>query len=131
MRDWAGRPKKFWQREARCKPPLAFRMRWPSSMLWMTTSLSVPSLFHTLWGVSTWPSGQRSKVRKAHLTVGHEETRRIVHSGSSPALGIIKRGTHVHVVRWYSYLEGLPLLQQVIASVNATKQKKGVRDVSL
>lgn len=41
---------------------------------------------------------------------------------SGQVLGVLKRGQHPHLSRFYNYLEKLPIPQQVVASVNAAKK---------
>lgn len=44
--------------------------------------------------------------------------------GSGQVLGILKKGQHPHLSRFYSYVEKLPISQQALNAVNAAKQKK-------
>jgi glutamyl-tRNA synthetase len=44
--------------------------------------------------------------------------------GSGQVLGILKKGQHPHLSRFYSYVEKLPISQQALNAVNAARQKK-------
>src|SRR5690349_2252246 len=42
--------------------------------------------------------------------------------GSGQVLGVLKRGQHPHLSRFYNHLEKLPITQQVVTSVGAAKK---------
>lgn len=60
--------------------------------------------------------------RKA--SVEGEQLMLIMATGSGQVLGILKRGQHPHLSRFYSHLEKLSIIQQVLGSINTAKQKK-------
>lgn len=46
------------------------------------------------------------------------------HTGSLQVIGILKKNSHPHLQRWYSYFETLPSTQSVIASLHESKSAK-------
>ena len=44
--------------------------------------------------------------------------------GNSPAIGLVRKGTHKHLARWFTHLEALPQFSNVLSSIAGASKNK-------